>query len=341
MNLFLRRSSLSLSACSSPRDEDDELFPTSVRAMERLHFILKHNSIRNFLISKKHLDATDEESLVTVPHFMLSGIKLFNVYSEATKTIIVFHDAAEECISDYYKGDTANGRFHNMLIAMGFNVVIVQYVCDTFSIVDMIDTTLPSLVRTLTQKYKPKDMIIMGKGKLGSILALETVSRFKKISAIILESPVAELYDIAVEDEILLRQIGTTDDLKEALSTYCSNTPKIESYKGKVMLLHSKLDTNIPMGHAEKLFEACGSNNKGLVVMEHGNHGNLFESNIFQYIHALQQFCEWIHHPIPSTFHPCHVELLEIYDASATEIATAFEQTPTETITDEDVFLLQ
>jgi hypothetical protein len=321
MQQFIRRSRSSLALCSSPRDDDDDLIPLSFRALERSQSILRHESIRDFLVHKTSIDI-DTESITSIPSYIISGVTCYNQHTcNATKTIVVFHDACEERLSDFYSNSNL-GRFYSTLTAMGFNIVLVKYLSDDFNLADMMENTIPSLVKSLTQRYKPKDLVIMGRGVLGSILASEFITRNKRISALVLESPVSELMELISEQEQILQQVAI-DDLQEAMGIYCNNISKIENFRGKMIIFHSKMDEKLPVSHAEALYANCTSNNKGLVILEHGSHGKLFENNIHQYVLALRQFCDWLGHGVPNSFQSCQKELFDLFDITSGEIATA------------------
>ncbi|KAL0484301.1 ABHD16A [Acrasis kona] len=219
------------------------------------------------------------------------------------KIVILFH-AGNECASDYYTEDAPETCIlRNLLMELGFTVIIPNYLTKNFNIINTLDVFIPELVQKMKNSHNPQDIIVFGRGVLGSLLASEFISRFHDVSALVLESPACEVGSLICSDKEITKSFsGDLDVLRNALEAHCNNTKKISKYKGPLILLHSDADQKIPASHSDNLMNSSFSRRKNLFLFNSPEEGKLIISNLDLYLSALTTLCHVVSHEIPDSF---------------------------------------
>jgi hypothetical protein len=322
MKIRLGRLSLTSISSGCIIDKNSELFPEP-SSDSRLRTILSDPVIYHFFVDSENIYY--EPDLTNALSFETYGIMCLyqKAFIETTKTVVLFHDGNERA-TDYFANITEASKLRCLLLQMGLNVLIVTCITTKpFNITDIMETKIPNLVRSLTKTYNPKNMIIFGRGIVGSILATDFVQYHNNIGALVLESAASDVFTLLTADAKVMQRIKTAQDsakqdesqlfydlLKEA-TIRCDNSIKLSNYKGHLLLIHSKQDRKVPITHADELFRICPSRNKSLFILDQGPHGRLFSANIRQYYDALARLCELLKHQVPNSVNTFVDELIQ------------------------------
>jgi hypothetical protein len=322
----LRLGRLSLTSSSRCRLDEltEDLFPTPIAGTPQFHSFFEESFMRDFFISPVHETDVSDSFKTCVEGDTCFYLKTSSC--KATKAVILFIDGHERA-TDYF-GNTALSKFRLLLLNMGLDVVIVQAFSSKqqFNLPEALDSVIPKLTKTLSQMYKPRDMIVLGRGVLGSLFAAEFSTHFR-IGALVLDSASAELLSILLVNEKIMARIGSEQDsakqdeanlfmelLRESTNMWCDSVAKLSKLKGILVVIHSRLDEKIPTSHAEKLFQHCPVKRKSLHIFERGGHGQVFSSNPQHYIQALTRLCDMLSHQLPSSFNTFVSELLPSFE---------------------------
>lgn len=151
-------------------------------------------------------------------------------------------------------------------------------------------TGVPGLARMLPDVEKifqalcqpERELVVLGRS-LGSIYALEFVSRHPEVAGLILESGIAD-----VLERVLLRvdpgEIGTT---REALEEECvrlfDHERKLAEYHRPLLVLHAQHDAVVDVSHAVRNHAWSRSPLKRLVLFPRGGHNDILAANREQY----------------------------------------------------------
>lgn len=199
------------------------------------------------------------------------GIKIDAVFVKTTKA-----DTAAEKVILFSHGNAGNliNRFARIdrMCEAGFSVLIYDYrgfgrstgKPDVSGAITDGKTALDYLLTD--RKIKPENIILYGES-LGTGVAGELLKDSgKSFAGLVLESGFASL---GAQAERRLPFIGTMI-LKKDMPTL----ETIKSYKGRLLIIHSKNDSIIPYSDSEKLLAACPSANKTLYTIEGAGHND-------------------------------------------------------------------
>ena len=133
----------------------------------------------------------------------------------------------------------------------------------------------------------PESIVVMGRS-VGSIFALEAVSRFPQIAGLIIESGIADAME-----RILLRvtpqELGATladfDDAERRLD----HEGKMGAYEGPSLIMHTRVDGIVDVSHAERLFEWASGPSR-LRTFGRGDHNTILWDNSADYLQELREF---------------------------------------------------
>ena len=203
--------------------------------------------------------------------------------SDDLPTIIHFHGNGET-VADYL------GDFEERITGMGANLLLAEYRGYGMSdgepgLVAMLDD-----VRLITDasRVTPEKIIFFGRS-LGSLYAVHGAALYPQAAGLIVESGLAEPLE-----RILVRvaphQVGATAvSLKEAVTRHLNQKCKIASFRGRVLVLHTRNDDLITVSHAENLYE-WAREPKELLVFERGDHNTIKAANTETYFRAVKRF---------------------------------------------------
>jgi pimeloyl-ACP methyl ester carboxylesterase len=138
----------------------------------------------------------------------------------------------------------------------------------------------------------PERLVVFGRS-VGSLFALEAVARFPGVAGLILESAVADPLE-----RLLLRvdprELGVDHaTFAAAVAARLDHRAKIGGYRGPVLILHSRHDGLVEVGHAERLAAWAGGS-VTLRIFEEGDHNSILAANEEAYLEAVGEFLEGV-----------------------------------------------
>jgi pimeloyl-ACP methyl ester carboxylesterase len=197
-------------------------------------------------------------------------------------TIVHFHGNGE-VVADWLEG------FPERIAALGCNLLLAEYRGYGLS------TGEPRLGRMLDDVEAivraagapPEKLVLFGRS-VGSIFAIEGVSRFPTVAGLVLESGIAD-----VLERLLLRvdpeDVGATpEEFAAAVAARLDHRKKLAAYPGPVLVMHALFDDLVPVTHGERLAEwAAGP--VILKLMDRGGHNTILAENEPAYFDALAE----------------------------------------------------
>jgi pimeloyl-ACP methyl ester carboxylesterase len=197
-------------------------------------------------------------------------------------TIVHFHGNGE-VVADWLDG------FAERVAALGCNLLLAEYRGYGPS------TGEPRLGRMLDDVEAivraagapPEKLVLFGRS-VGSIFAIEGVSRFPNVAGLVLESGIAD-----VLERLLLRvdpeEVGATPrEFSAAVAARLDHRRKLSAYPGPVLVMHALHDDLVPVTHGERLAEwAAGP--VILKLLDRGDHNTILAENEPAYFEALAE----------------------------------------------------
>lgn len=133
----------------------------------------------------------------------------------------------------------------------------------------------------------PEKLVVMGRS-VGSFFALEAIRRFPTIAGLILESAIADPME-----RILLRvrpgELGASPDDLAAMTARVDHRATMNGYAGPSLILHTRFDDLVPVGHALRLRE-WASGDSTLRLFDRGDHNSILWENADEYLDAVRTF---------------------------------------------------
>ncbi|HEY4743514.1 MAG TPA: alpha/beta hydrolase, partial [Desulfuromonadaceae bacterium] len=200
--------------------------------------------------------------------------------SDDLPTIIHFHGNGES-VADYLDG------FAERICGLGANLLLAEYrgygvSTGTPALAAMLDDV--ALI-VAASGVAPDRIVFFGRS-LGSLYAVHGASLFPDAAGLILESALADpLERILVHIEP--RHVGATlDELRAAVARCFDQQGKIASFRGRVLVMHTRNDDLVAVSHAERLF-AWANEPKELLLFERGDHNTILPANEDAYFAAV------------------------------------------------------
>jgi pimeloyl-ACP methyl ester carboxylesterase len=203
--------------------------------------------------------------------------------SDEFPTIIHFHGNGET-VEDYL------GDFEERIASMRANLLMAEYRGYGMSdgepgLVTMLDDVRLIVVAS---GVRPERIIFFGRS-LGSLYAIHGVSLYPQAAGLILESGLADPLE-----RILVRiepsDVGASmEALQAAVRKQLNQKQKIETFNGRVLILHSRNDDLVNVSHAEQLYE-WSNEPKQLLIFERGDHNTILAVNEEEYCNAVERF---------------------------------------------------
>jgi len=204
-------------------------------------------------------------------------------FSDDLPTIIHFHGNGET-VADYL------GDFEERITGMGANLLLAEYRGYGMSDGEPGLAAMLDDVRLVTEAsgIPPEKIIFFGRS-LGSLYAVHGAALYPQAAGLIVESGLAEpLNRILVRVEP--HQVGATmASLQEAVARHLNQRQKIASFKGRVLILHTRNDDLVTVSHAENLYE-WATEPKELLIFERGDHNTIMAVNATAYYQAVARF---------------------------------------------------
>lgn len=205
-------------------------------------------------------------------------------YADA-KTIIHFHGNGE-VVSDYLPD------FVTIIEQLGYNCFLAEYRGYGMSSgVPALGAMLADVEAIIKATQQPPENLILFGRSVGSIYALQGVSRFPSIAGLIIESGIADPLE-----RLLLRvqpqALNATDEqVQTAVTHYLNHQNKLAIYNGATLIMHTRYDGLVDLIHGQQLYE-WASEPKTLKIFERGNHNTIMGVNFQEYFQSVQAFIE-------------------------------------------------
>ncbi|WP_321366046.1 alpha/beta hydrolase [uncultured Desulfuromusa sp.] len=199
------------------------------------------------------------------------------------KTLVHFHGNGE--IIDDWQGD-----FVTLVQKMGCNCFLAElrgYGQSTG--LPQLGKMLEDVVPTVEALQRPASELIFFGRSVGSIFAIEAVSRFPQASGLILESGVAD-----VLERLLLRveasELGVSVvEFEQEVDRVLNHQHKMMAYPGPVLVMHTQNDGLVDVSHGQRLYDWTGGK-KTLKIFPRGNHNDIMYVNAQEYFSTLAGF---------------------------------------------------
>lgn len=223
------------------------------------------------------------------PYWLQSGDNKLSCYRlnnhPSSKTLIVFH-ASGEVVSDYFK------VFAPEIDRLGYNIFVVEHRGYSLSegyatLINIID----DIKSVISASKTPHEKIVVYGRALGSLYAVYTASKFKKIKGLIIDNGIADFYE-QLNKRVSAEDIDTTEKKVQAeIKKYFNIEKMIKDYKGHTLILHSLKDRVISVDHAKQIY-SWASEPKMLKLFEDGEHNSLSETNRSSYFKTVKMFMD-------------------------------------------------
>jgi pimeloyl-ACP methyl ester carboxylesterase len=196
--------------------------------------------------------------------------------------VVHFHGNGE-VVADWQEG------FDAAVLGMGWDLLLAEYRGYGGSTGEpRLGRMLDDVGPVLRAAGPPGRLVVFGRS-VGSLFALEAVARFPGVAGLILESAIAdplERLSLRVEP----RELGTSRAAFEAaVAERLDQRAKIGGYRGPVLILHSRHDGLVEVGHAERL-AGWAAGPVTLRVFEAGDHNSILAANLDEYLEAVGAF---------------------------------------------------
>ena len=201
----------------------------------------------------------------------------------AAKTLVHFHGNGE--IVDDWQGD-----FVRLIQQLGCNCFLAELRgYGQSSGTPQLGKMLADVIPTVNSLGKPAEELIFFGRSVGSIFALEAVSRFPRAAGLVLESGVAD-----VLERLLLRvdpeELGISmAELELEVDRCLDHRRKLAGYPGPVLVLHTAHDGLVDVSHGQRLHE-WAQGRKTFRIFPRGNHNDIMFVNAREYFTLLGEF---------------------------------------------------
>jgi uncharacterized protein len=207
----------------------------------------------------------------------------FHAAAPGAPTVIHFHGNGE-VVADYL------GGFPERFTALGWNLLLAEYRGYGMSTGQpLLGRMLRDVRQVVCAVESPPDRVVAFGRSVGSIFAIEAVTRFPSMAGLIIESGVADPLE-----RLLLRldpgELGVTP---EALAAACvsrlDHRRKLASYPGPLLVMHAVHDDLVPVDNAKLLASwACGPVTSRL--LPRGDHNSVSRENEDEYFDTVARF---------------------------------------------------
>lgn len=137
-----------------------------------------------------------------------------------------------------------------------------------------------------------EELIVFGRS-IGSIFAIHFAYRFPNIAGLIIDSGIDDPIKVFLSrvpiDKFKEENISMEDLALEG-KKYFKHEEKLSNYKGKMLLLHTKDDSIIPVASGLNLFDWAKIASKEKVIFEIGGHAYIWQYNEKEYKKELCNF---------------------------------------------------
>ena len=135
----------------------------------------------------------------------------------------------------------------------------------------------------------PEKVIVFGRS-VGSIYALEWISRFPNTAGAIIESGIHDVHQrlrLRVDPE----ELGCAEDaFLSVVQQHFNHAQKLANYSKSTLFLHAQNDQLVTVDHARA--NAMSAQNGQLKVLPFGGHNDILFANMSEYLNALTTFIQ-------------------------------------------------
>jgi pimeloyl-ACP methyl ester carboxylesterase len=197
-------------------------------------------------------------------------------------TVVHFHGNGE-VVADWQQG------FEDFVGRLGWDLLLAEYRGYGASTGEpRLGRMLDDVGPILRAAGPPGKVVVVGRS-VGSIFALEAVTRFPGLAGLILESAIADPLERLLL-RIRPREMGVSGaEFEAAVSARLDQRAKMGGYRGPALLLHSRHDGLVEVSHAERLAAWAGGPAR-LRVFEEGDHNSILAENTVAYLGELERF---------------------------------------------------
>ena len=201
----------------------------------------------------------------------------------SSRPILVHFHGNGEVVSDWID------LFGPLCQAMGYDVFLAEYRGYGMSSgTPKLGSMLDDVSRVADALGVPTSQTVVFGRSVGSIYALEWISRFPDTRGVVIESGIHD-----VLQRLLLRldpsELGSTlDALTQAAHIHLNHTTKLSTYQNPSLFMHAEHDHLVTVDHAQT--NAKASQHGELVVFPRGDHNSIFGANVDDYLRTLSTF---------------------------------------------------
>ncbi len=139
----------------------------------------------------------------------------------------------------------------------------------------------------------PARTIAMGRS-IGSLYAIELVSRVPSIAGLILESGIADPYERFLTKADVARSGFSEQEMLAETKLHFHHKKKLLKYSNPMLVMHTENDGIVDITHAERLHKWASSRQKRLVRFSRGDHNTIFATNQNDYLAAIATLAKTI-----------------------------------------------
>ena len=134
----------------------------------------------------------------------------------------------------------------------------------------------------------PAEKVVVFGRSVGSIYALEWVSRFPQTAGLVIESGIHDVYQ-RLRLRVLPEELGCSEEeFRSITEQYFDHTAKLTQYLKPSLFLHAQYDQIVTVDHAQR--NAKAAVNSTLKIMNRGGHNDILYANSATYISTLKAF---------------------------------------------------
>ncbi len=139
----------------------------------------------------------------------------------------------------------------------------------------------------------PEKMIVFGRS-IGSLYAIELVSRLPNIAGLIIDSGIADLVPRFLDQADMASAGLDESEVHAEIQRLFNHQEKLSGYCQPLLVLHTENDGLLDISNAERLLKWAGGSEKRLVRFDAGNHNSILASNMIEYFEAVDEFLELV-----------------------------------------------
>ena len=133
----------------------------------------------------------------------------------------------------------------------------------------------------------PSQVVVFGRS-VGSIYAIEWISRFADTAGLVIESGIHDVHQ-RLRLRVDPRELGCSEEeFIQATRTYLDHGEKLSAYQKPSLLIHAQGDQLVTVDHAYA--NAAAAQNSSLKVLPRGGHNNILAANSSEYLESLATF---------------------------------------------------